>query len=106
MGLVREGTDLPKTPRCRTLGYSLPRADASGDLGYSEEPTRNDGPVSRERLLTVTDCADRWSVSARTVQKWIKAGIVPSIRLGKRPLIRIALSDIEAVERAGKISRT
>jgi excisionase family DNA binding protein len=58
-----------------------------------------------DRLLTIAECAMRWNVGAKTVRKWIRLGLFPAVRLGRRPLIRIALSTIAQVERENKVQR-
>lgn len=49
------------------------------------------------KLLTIHDVAERWSCSARTVQKKIATGELPAVHLGPK-LVRIRPEDVEAFE--------
>lgn len=40
------------------------------------------------QLLTTREVAEVFRVSARTVTRWISAGLLPAVRLGKQLLIR------------------
>jgi excisionase family DNA binding protein len=42
----------------------------------------------RDELLTVAQVADYCLVSERTVRRWIKAGELPALRLGRQLRIR------------------
>jgi len=66
------------------------------------EPTVSywmEGPVAKAedraevRLLTIPDVAEFCRVSERTVRRWIKAGELPAIRLGRQ--WRIAKRDLK-----------
>jgi excisionase family DNA binding protein len=54
-------------------------------------------------LLTTEDVAERLGVSVRTVQKWVKLGILPSIettiRAGGGPVRLIRVSDLAGFQR-------
>lgn len=47
--------------------------------------------------LTVKAVADRFAISARTVERWIERGELPAVRLGPK-LTRIRPIDLEAFE--------
>ena len=50
--------------------------------------------------LSPTALAKRWSVSLSTVERRIREGTIPVMRVGPRA-VRIALADIERIERPG-----
>lgn len=52
-------------------------------------------PDSEIRLYTITQVADLLSMSTRTVYRWIKAGKLPIVRLGRR--VRIRHGDVVAL---------
>lgn len=52
--------------------------------------------ASEERLLTVDDVADRWRVSAKTVQRLVNQGKLASVRIGRQ--IRLRLVDVMTYE--------
>lgn len=41
------------------------------------------------RAVTKKEAADRLGVSVRTVTRWVKAGELPSVRLGTKTLVRL-----------------
>ena len=51
------------------------------------------------RFLTVPELAARWRISDRTVQRLIKRGALPHLRIGRQ--VRLGLDDILAFERTG-----
>ena len=56
-------------------------------------PTRTD---REQRLLTISQVADRWQVSERTVRRWIADGLLPAVRFGR--LVRLRDADVRAFE--------
>jgi excisionase family DNA binding protein len=52
-------------------------------------------PDSEIRLYTIAQVADLLSMSTRTVYRWIKAGKLPIVRLGRR--VRIRHGDVVAL---------
>lgn len=52
-------------------------------------------PDSEVRLYTIAQVADLLSMSTRTVYRWIKAGKLPIVRLGRR--VRIRHGDVVAL---------
>jgi len=50
-----------------------------------------------ERLVTISQCADRLQISERSVRRMISAGLLPAIRLGR--LVRIHPRDLRALQR-------
>jgi excisionase family DNA binding protein len=55
---------------------------------------RDKSPV----YISVTDAAERMSVSEKTIRRWISIGTIPGYRCGKR-VIRIKLEDLDAALR-------
>lgn len=52
-----------------------------------------------ERLLTVIEAANYLSVAPVTLRRWVRFGLIPSVRLGRAR--RVRLGDIEALMRVG-----
>lgn len=50
-------------------------------------------------LLSVAEAATRWSVSSRSVWRWISAGEIKVVKLGRA--VRIPASEIERIARQG-----
>ena len=48
-----------------------------------------------DEILTVPEVAKRAKVSARTVWRWEKEGVLPSVRVGG--LVRFRASDVDAL---------
>ena len=54
--------------------------------------------LSQERLLPMGQMRERYSVSNRTIERWLEAEILPQpVRLGQNRFWR--LSDLERIER-------
>ena len=54
--------------------------------------------------LTVKELGERWSISARTIQRRCKSGVIQSFNAGteSKPLYRIPIDFVLASERNGK----
>ena len=52
-----------------------------------------------EQLLTVADASVCLAVAPVTLRRWIRQGLVPSVRLGRAR--RVRLGDVEALMRVG-----
>jgi excisionase family DNA binding protein len=50
-------------------------------------------------LLSVAEAAARWSVSSRSVWRWISAGEIKVVKLGRA--VRIPVSEVERIARQG-----
>jgi len=50
-------------------------------------------------LISIADAADRWSVSPRSVWRWIAAGDIKVVKLGRA--VRIPVSEIDRIARQG-----
>lgn len=50
-------------------------------------------------LLSVAEAAARWSVSSRSVWRWISAGEIKTVKLGRA--VRIPVSEVERIARQG-----
>lgn len=46
-------------------------------------------PVTNERLYKLSTIADRMDLSVRTVQKYVREGALPVVRVGPNQLIRV-----------------
>lgn len=55
-------------------------------------------PCSESELLRVRECALQIRVSARTVRRWIRTGVLPAVRIGG--VIRVRESELEKAMRA------
>lgn len=66
-------------------------------MGPSEKAGKRPGPA---HWLTVQQVADRFQVARVTVWRWIRAGRLTGIRVGR--VRRIALKDLRAFTREGK----
>jgi len=66
-----------------------------GHGAYAEDPTPKSMPV----LYDVPAAARAWSCGERTVWRWIDAGLVRTVKLGR--LVRIPTSEIERIAREG-----
>jgi excisionase family DNA binding protein len=58
-----------------------------------------------ERLLTVRELADRWSLSTATIRRHLDAGQLPVVNLnpdGQRRQVRVRLSDVETYEQGNQ----
>ncbi len=60
---------------------------------WMEGPVAKDEDRAEVRLLTIPDVAEFCRVSTRSVRRWIKAGELPAIRLGRQ--WRIVRRDLE-----------
>lgn len=66
----------------------------AGDFGNVNPPSK---------LLTIPEAADYMSVSSRTVERWIRSGEIPRIKIGK--VVRIDPRDLEkTIERSKEIA--
>ena len=70
-----------------------PKFDGTDHVVLEEGPVAKDKDRAEVRLLTIPDVAEFCRVSERTVRRWIKAGELPAIRLGRQ--WRIAKKDFE-----------
>ena len=70
-----------------------PKFDGTDHVVLEEGPVAKDKDRAEVRLLTIPDVAEFCRVSERTVRRWIKAGELPAIRLGRQ--WRIAKKDLE-----------
>lgn len=50
-------------------------------------------------LFSIAEAAARWSVSSRSVWRWISAGEIKTVRLGRA--VRIPASEVERIAREG-----
>jgi predicted DNA-binding transcriptional regulator AlpA len=55
------------------------------------------------QLLTRKELSTRWRVSSETIKRREKAGLLPSLKLGKS--VRYRLSDIERIESEAEVAR-
>jgi excisionase family DNA binding protein len=62
-------------------------------MTFRPNAARNTAP-SLPRLYSILEIAQALGVSAKTVQRWIKAGTLPVRRLGKQ--IRVSQPDLAA----------
>lgn len=46
--------------------------------------------MTYEMALSLTAVADRLHVSRRTVERWVRAGLLPSVKIGGRRLVPVA----------------
>ena len=51
--------------------------------------------TTEDRWLTVEEIADKLQVHIETVRRWIRAGELPSLALGRRAGYRIKAADFE-----------
>jgi excisionase family DNA binding protein len=56
-------------------------------------------PESQERLLSPNNVAERLNISPLTVRRWLKAGKMKGVRVGR--LWRVRESDLEAFLQKG-----
>jgi excisionase family DNA binding protein len=49
-----------------------------------------------DRLLSPEDVADRLSIKPVTARAWLRTGKLPAVKVGKRGLLRIRASDLDA----------
>jgi excisionase family DNA binding protein len=71
--------------------------DRPQGLGYGEaDKTRGGYPKSADpnRLLTLTEAAERLAVSISTVRRVVTAGELKTVRIGKA--VRVRLTDLDA----------
>ncbi len=59
---------------------------------------------NQDRLLSLKEAAEQLSVSPDFVRQRVRAGEVPSVRIGR--LIKIHQSDVDAVKRDGLGNKT
>ncbi|HET6781613.1 MAG TPA: helix-turn-helix domain-containing protein [bacterium] len=59
-----------------------------------DRPHNNDAPAERE-ILTVEQAAEHLQIHKVTVYKYIRAGLLPAVKLGK--VYRIYRKDVEAL---------
>lgn len=52
-----------------------------------------------QRLLTITEAADRLSVSYETLRRWIEKGAVAAVRVGPVGAIRVPAAVVESLVR-------
>lgn len=57
------------------------------------------------RFVDIRYCAERWSVSPKTVRKWIDAGLLPVFQPNQR-VIRIDLAVVTHFERTNRIAHS
>ena len=65
-------------------------------------PQNNLGVESRESLLSRKELASRWGISAETLKRRERQGVLPFIRFSNR-IIRYRLNDILRVEQHGLV---
>lgn len=55
--------------------------------------------MKTNRFLTSAELAQRWRVEIETIRKWIRAGTVPYVQIGRRKLIpESVLQQLEQLE--------
>ncbi len=52
-----------------------------------------------DRPLKLREAADRLQVSPDTVRRWIKAGVLPAVRVGLAGSYRVLPADLDRVRR-------
>jgi excisionase family DNA binding protein len=52
-----------------------------------------------ERLITIAEASHLLAVSQVTLRRWIRGGLVPSVRLGR--IRRVRVGDVAALTRVG-----
>jgi excisionase family DNA binding protein len=59
--------------------------------------TDNDRPEASNPFLTVAEVAEHYRTSERTVQRWIREGKLPAVRVPGGRNYRINKADVEAI---------
>jgi excisionase family DNA binding protein len=49
-----------------------------------------------DRLLTPEQVADRLALAPSTARDWLRSGVLPAFKLGRRGLLRMRQSDLDA----------
>lgn len=65
-----------------------PASSARFALSPERAPSSPFYPTAPERLLTVSEAAGLLAVSEKTIRRWIAAGRLPAVRLGR--LVRVS----------------
>lgn len=53
--------------------------------------------AARPKYLSLADVADQYSVSVKTLRRWISAGVLPAYRVGDQ--VRVTEADAETLAR-------
>lgn len=68
---------------------------ASGSAPPNPPPIPAHNDPQRERLITMAEVARRLSVDRTTVGRWVRAGQVPALRVGR--VIRLSWTEVQRV---------
>ena len=58
------------------------------------------------RLLTLRDVAEAVQVSETTVRRWVRTGVLPAYKLGKRGQFRVGEEDLQAFLEGQRLAAT